>query len=345
MKAAILHNFGQALSVQEVPVPVPKPDEVLIQVEACGVCHSDLHVADGDQPALKALTKQRLIPGHEVVGRVVKIGDAVDHLKVGDRVGVAWLHASCGVCEQCMEGLENLCRKGVITGVMVDGGYAEFMCARASHAIPVPQSLSSVEAAPLFCAGVTVYRALKHADAGSGKRVAVVGVGGLGHLAIQVARAFGAEVIALDVDESKLTLARELGVSAALNVTDPETLRTIRKLGGMHVAVVTSAAKAAYDSAFKYLRPAGTLCVVGLPAEALTFSALALVGAETRIVGSSVGTREDLRAVLQLAAEGKLHCYTEVQALDQINQVFERMRQGRINGRVVLTCCSGHPTH
>ena len=342
MKAAILHGFGQALSLEDAPVPAPKPDEVLIQVEACGVCHSDLHVADGDQPTLKAVTKQRLIPGHEVVGTIVQTGSAVDHLKVGDRVGVAWLHASCGLCEQCQEGLENLCRKSVITGVMVDGGYAEFMCARASHAIPIPAALSSVEAAPLFCAGVTVYRALRHAEAGLGKRVAIVGVGGLGHLAVQIAKAFGAEVIAIDLDESKLALARELGASTALNVSDPETIRTIRKLGGVHVAVVTSAAKAAYDGAIKYLRPSGTLCVVGLPAEALTFSALALVASETRIVGSSVGTREDLHAVLQLAAQGKLRCHTEVQALDQINQVFDRMRQGQINGRVVLTCGSAN---
>ena len=339
MKAAILHGFGQSLRVENIPCPVPGPDEVLIQVEACGVCHSDLHIADGDQPALKAVTKPRLVPGHEVVGVVVQAGAAVHHLKAGDRVGVAWLHASCGLCEQCLEGLENLCRKAVITGVMVDGGYAEFMCARASHAIAIPDALSSVEAAPLFCAGVTVYRALKHAGAGPGQRVAVVGVGGLGHLAVQVAKAFGAEVIALDLDDSKLALARELGASLALHAADPETGRAIRKLGGVHIAVVTSAAKAAYDGAIKYLRPAGTLCVVGLPAEALTFSALALVGSEAKIVGSSVGTRDDLRAVLQLAADGKLRCHTEVQALDQVNDVFERMRQGRINGRVVLTCC------
>ncbi len=345
MKAAILHGFGQTLSLEEVAIPSPKPDEVLIEVEACGVCHSDLHIADGDQPALKAVTKPLLIPGHEVVGRIVKIGAAVTDLKVGDRVGVAWLHASCGVCEQCLEGLENLCRKSVITGVMVDGGYAEFMCAKASHAIPIPSVLSSVEAAPLFCAGVTVYRALKNAKVTAGQRVAVVGVGGLGHLAIQVAHAFGAEVIALDVDESKLELARSLGVSMALNVTDPQTVKTIRKAGGAHVAVVTSAAKAAYDSALKYLRPAGTLSVVGLPAEALTFSALALVGAETKVVGSSVGTREDLRAVLQLAAAGKLRCHTEEQPLDQINQVFERMRHGQISGRVVLTCQSAQHQH
>lgn len=337
MKAAVLHGFGQPLSIEDVPVRSPEPDEVLIHVEACGVCHSDLHVVEGDQPALKAATKQLLIPGHEVVGRVVRKGDAVTHLAVGDRVGVAWLHSSCGVCEQCLEGLENLCRKGVITGVMVDGGYAEFMCAKASHAIPVPEVLSSVEAAPLFCAGVTVYRALKNAQAGAGKRVAVFGIGGLGHLAVQIAHAFGAEVIALDVSESKLALARELGAAKAVNVTDPETLKMIRKLGGVHVAVVTSAAKAAYDSAFKCLRPAGTLAVVGLPAEALTFSALALVAAEARIIGSAVGTRDDLRAVLNLAAAGKLRCRTETQPLERVNEVFEQMRRGEINGRVVLT--------
>ena len=341
MKAAILHEFGQPLRMEEVPVRSPEPDEVLIRVEACGVCHSDLHVAEGDQPALKAVTKQLLIPGHEVVGRVVRKGDAVDHLAVGDRVGVAWLHSSCGVCEQCREGLENLCRKGVITGVMVDGGYAEFMCAKASHAIPVPEVLSSVEAAPLFCAGVTVYRALRNAQAGAGKRVAVFGIGGLGHLAVQIAHAFGAEVIALDVAESKLALARELGAAKAMNVTDPETLKAIRKLGGVHIAVVTSAAKVAYDTAFKCLRPAGTLAVVGLPAEALTFSALALVAGEARIVGSAVGTRDDLRAVLDLAATGKLRCRTETQPLERVNEVFEQMRRGEINGRVVLTSGAG----
>jgi propanol-preferring alcohol dehydrogenase len=342
MKAAILHGFGQPLRIEEVPIRSPEPDEVLIRVEACGVCHSDLHVVEGDQPALKAVTKQLLIPGHEVVGRVVRKGDAVDHLAVGDRVGVAWLHSSCGACEQCREGLENLCRKGVITGVMVDGGYAEFMCAKASHALPIPDVLSSVEAAPLFCAGVTVYRALKNAQAGAGKRVAVFGIGGLGHLAVQIANAFGAEVIALDVSESKLALARELGAAKAVNVTDSETLKAIRKLGGVHVAVVTSAAKAAYDTAFKCLRPAGTLAVVGLPAETLTFSALALVAGEARIIGSAVGTRSDLRAVLDLAAAGKLRCRTETQPLERVNEVFEQMRRGEINGRVVLTSDAGH---
>lgn len=318
-------------------MPAAGPDEVVIQVEACGVCHSDLHIIDGDQPGFKAITKQALIPGHEVVGRVIGKGASVGQLSIGERVGVAWMHSSCGACEQCREGMENLCRQFVITGVMVDGGYAQFMRAKASHALRIPESLGSVEAAPLFCAGVTVYRALRNAGAGSGKRIAVVGVGGLGHLAVQIARAFGAEVLALDVADEKLELARELGAAKAMNVTDPQTVKRVRQSGGVHLAVVTSAAKAAYDTALKCLRPAGTLSVVGMPADALTFSALALISGEVRIVGSAVGTRDDLRAVLDLAASGKVRCRTETMPIHRVNEVLEQMRRGGIAGRAVLT--------
>ena len=339
MKAAILADFGQPLRIEDVPQPVPEADEVLIQVEVCGVCHSDLHIVHGDLPGFRAGTKPRLIPGHEVVGRVVGKGAAVQHLALGDRVGVAWLHSACGVCEQCREGLENLCRKGVVTGLMVDGGYAEFMRAKASHALRVPDALSSAQAAPLFCAGVTVYRALKNAQAAAGQRIAIFGIGGLGHLAVQIARAMGAEVVALDVAEDKLALARELGAVAAFNVTDPDALKSVRKLGGVHVAVVTSAAKPAYDMALKCLRPAGTLAVVGLPAEALSWPALALVGSEVRIVSAAVGTRDDLRAVLALAQAGQVVCRIEEAPLASVNEVLDRMGRGAISGRMVLRCC------
>jgi alcohol dehydrogenase, propanol-preferring len=339
MKAAVLPDFGQALRLEDVAVPVPGADEVLLQVEVCGVCHSDLHIADGDLPGFRAATKPRLVPGHEVVGRVVARGAAVSHLAVGDRVGVAWLHHSCGSCEQCSEGRENLCRKGVVTGLMVDGGFAEYMRAKASHAIPVPEALTSEQAAPLFCAGVTVYRALRNAGAGPGQRVAVFGIGGLGHLAVQMTRAFGAEVVALDVAEDKLALARELGATAAFNVADADALKQIRQRGGMHVAVVTSAAKAAYDMAVRCLRPAGTLAVVGLPVQALSFQALAIVGSEMRIVGAAVGTREDIRAVLDMAVRGELRCHVQTRPLAEVNDVFECMQRGAISGRVVLRCC------
>ena len=339
MRAAILPDFGQPLRLEEVPRPEPEADEVLLQVEVCGVCHSDLHIAEGDLAGFRAATKARVVPGHEVVGRVVAKGAAVEHLALGDRVGVAWLHQTCGVCEPCREGNENLCRKAVVTGMMVDGGYAEFMRAKASHALPIPAGLSSAEAAPLFCAGVTVYRALKNAAVGPGQRVAVFGVGGLGHLAVQMAQAFGAEVLALDVSDDKLALARELGAAQTFNVTAADVHKQVRKLGGAHVAVVTSAAKAAYDLALRCLRPGGTLAVVGLPPEPLTFQALALVGGEYRIVSASVGTRDDLRATLDLAVAGRLRCRVDEAPLAEVNAVFERMRKGAISGRMVLRCC------
>lgn len=342
MQAAVLQEFGPSLKLQDVARPQPGPDDVLVQVEACGVCHSDLHVAEGDQPPLKAVTKPHLIPGHEVVGRVVEKGANVSHLAPGDRVGIAWLHATCGECAPCREGRENLCRKALITGVMVDGGYAEYMVARASHALRVPDNLTPEEAAPLFCAGLTVYRALKNADVAAGQKVAIFGVGGLGHLAVQIAKAWGAEVIALDLEPSKLELARRYGADQVLNAGSADDIKALRKQGGVHVAVVTSAAKAAYDTAFKCLRPAGILSVVGLPSEPLTFPALSLVGIEAKVIGSSVGTRDDMRAVLELAAAGKLRCLTETQPLSEVNAVFERMRRGQISGRVVLNCCASH---
>jgi propanol-preferring alcohol dehydrogenase len=337
MQAAVLPDFGQPLVLEDVPVPQPREGEVVIRVEACGVCHSDLHIADGDLPGFRAATKPRLVLGHEVVGRVVQRGPGVTHLHEGDRVGVAWLHNACGQCELCREGLENLCRNGAgVTGMTVDGGYAQFMRAVADFALPVPDALPSAEAAPLFCAGVTTYRALKNAHAGAGQRVAVFGVGGLGHLAVQIARALGAEVIALDVADDKLAFARELGASHVLNAADPESIRALRRMGGAHVAVVTSAAPAAYDAALKGLRPTGTLSVVGLPPEPLRFAALALVSNEVRIVGSAVGTRADARDVLDLAAAGKLRCRIEARPLAQVNDVLDAMRRGAIQGRVVL---------
>lgn len=337
MKAAVLQTFAAPLALLELPLPEPGPDEVLLQVQACGVCHSDLHIIDGDTPAFKAGTKAQLIPGHEVVGTVVKKGADVSHLAVGQRVGAAWLHWACGQCEQCLEGRENLCRKGTVSGMTVDGGYAEFMRAKASHAIPVPDALTSAEAAPLFCAGVTSYRAIHQAGVGPGQRVAIVGIGGLGHLAVQIARALGAEVIALDVADDKLAAAKALGAAHVFNALAPDAAKAVRNLGGAHVVVVTSAARAAYDLAMKCLRPGGTLSVVGLPPQPLQFGALQLVGGEFRIIGSAVGTRDDLRATLDLAARGLLHCDVHTRPLSDVNAVLDDMRAGTLAGRTVLS--------
>src|SRR6202047_4980829 len=211
MKAAVLHEFKKPLAMEEVERPKIQDDDVLIEVEACGVCHSDLHVAEGDWTQLAGIVKKPVILGHEIAGRVVEKGSGVRNLQIGDRVGVPWVYGTCGACEFCREGNENLCVKQKITGVTVDGGYAEFIKAPASHATKIPDAVSSVQAAPLFCAGVTVYRAIMQAKPQRGQRLAVFGVGGLGHLAIQVAVHLGLEVSAIDVADDKLSLAKSLG--------------------------------------------------------------------------------------------------------------------------------------
>jgi propanol-preferring alcohol dehydrogenase len=334
MKAAVIQEFKQPLVVQDVDVPVPEADEVLIQVEACGVCHSDLSIADGDWPQLKRTIKKPVIPGHEVVGKVVKRGDKVQHLQVGDRVGVAWLHWSCGECDLCREGLENLCPKQTITGASVDGGYAEFVKAKASHSLPVPAGLEPADAAPLFCAGVTVYRAIKLAGVQPGQRVAVFGIGGLGHLAVQIAKSFGAQVIGVDVAADKLELARQLGASQVITATADDALKTFRGMGGVHAAIVTSSAKAAYTQAFYAVRAGGTLMVVGLPSEDLAFPAILM--REIKIRSVATGTRDDLRETLDLAAKGKIRCLIETSNLGKVNSIFDQMRQGQVRGRIVI---------
>lgn len=341
MKAVVLHDFAAPLAIEDVETPAPGPGEVLLEVLACGVCHSDLHIVDGDLPGFRAITKKDLVPGHEIVGRVVAVGDGVTAPSVGDRVGVAWTHFSCGECAPCREGRENLCVKAVVTGLMVDGGYAERLVAKASHVTPVPDALDAAEAAPLFCAGVTVLRAIEQAGVAEGQRVAVVGIGGLGHLAVQIARAKGAHVVALDVAADKLALATRLGAESVVDAGDRAQVKALRASGGVHVAVVTAATKAAYDTALRCLRPAGTLAVVGLPPEPLTFPALTLVSGEVHIVATAVGTRDDLRAVLAMAARGEVRCEVETRPLEQAGEVLAEMREGRIAGRVVLVPGAG----
>jgi alcohol dehydrogenase, propanol-preferring len=337
MKAAVLREFKQPLTIQEVDPPKPADEEVLIAVEACGVCHSDLHVADGDWPQFARIVKKPLILGHEIAGRVVEKGASVHDLQMGDRVGVPWLHWTCGECEFCREGNENLCARQKITGVTVDGGYAEFVTAPASHTLKIPDSLSLVEAAPLFCAGVTVYRALKQAKISRGQRLAIFGIGGLGHIAVQIGRALGAEIAAVDISEEKLALARSLGASHVFNAASTDVTKEFRRLGGVHAALVASAAKAAYDMAFSCLRPSGCLLIVGLPAQDICFPPILMAAREVRMQASAVGTRQDLSEILAMAAQGKVRCQTATRPLAQADQVLDQLRSGHVSGRIVLT--------
>jgi propanol-preferring alcohol dehydrogenase len=336
MKAAVLHEFKQPTVIEDVERPQPGAGEVLIRVEACGLCHSDLHVADGDWPQFTRIVKLPLILGHEIAGRVVETGAAVTSLSVGDHVGVPWLHWSCSECDFCRAGYENLCATQKITGVTVDGGFAEFVKAPASHTEKIPEGLSSLEAAPLFCAGVTVYRALKQAQISRSERLAIFGIGGLGHVAVQLGVALGAEVTAIDISEEKLALAKSLGAFAILNAAAAETAKAVRSRGGAHVAIVTSASRVAYDLAFNCLRPTGTLLAVGLPAENVCFPPILMAAKEIRIRASAVGTRQDLREVLAMGAAGKVRCHVVARPLDDANEALQELRRGQVTGRVVL---------
>ena len=340
MKAAVLHAFKTPLSLEEVARPEAGADEVLIEVEICGVCHSDLHVADGDWTQLAGIVKKPLILGHEIVGRVVERGPSIQSIQggiqVGDRVGVPCVQYTCEQCEFCLEGNENLCVRQRITGVMVDGGYAEFTKAPASHVVKIPETLASEQAAPLLCAGVTVHRALKQSKLRAGQRLAVFGVGGLGHIAVQIGRAAGAEVTAIDVSEEKLALARSLGAARTLNAATSKVAKEIRGSGGVHVALVTSATKSAYDAAFACVRPTGTLLAVGLPAQDIAFPAIMMAAGEIQIKASSVGTREDLREVLAMGAAGAVHCQVTTRPLSEVQEVLGQLSRGEVSGRVVL---------
>ena len=336
MKAAVLHEFKKPLVIEDVPRPVPEAKDVLIQLEACGVCHSDLHVADGDWPQFTAITKKPLILGHEIAGRVVEKGADVHEFQIGDLVGVPWIYWTCGECEFCLEGNENLCVKQKITGVTVDGGFAEFLKAPASHAVKIPDGLPAVQAAPLFCAGVTVYRALKQARISAGQRAAIFGIGGLGHIAVQIGRELGAEITAIDISEGKLRLAESLGAGRSLNAASTNVVKELRATGGVHVALVTSAARAAYDLAFSCVRPKGTLLAVGLASENICFPPILMDAKEVRIQASAWGTRQDVREVIAMASRGKIRSEVAARPISDVNKVFDELRHGEVSGRIVL---------
>ena len=293
-------------------------------------------MADGDWPQFAKIVKKPLILGHEIAGRVVGVGAAARDFSPGDHVGVPWVYWTCGNCDFCRQGYENLCVAQKITGVTVDGGYAEFVKAPASHTAEIPQGLSSVEAAPLFCAGVTVYRALKQVQISRSERLAVFGIGGLGHLAAQIGVALGAEVTAVDISEEQLALAKSLGASSTLNTTDPDAIKAMRSRGGAHLSMVTSASRAAYDIAFNCLRPTGTLLAVGLPAENVCFPPIMMAAKEVRIRASAVGTRQDLREVLAMAAAGKVRSQVATRPLEDANDALDELRRGLVTGRTVL---------
>lgn len=335
MHAAVVEEFGRPLLIKSVPVPDPDHDEVLIRVVACGVCHTDLHAADGDWPIKPHLP---FIPGHEVAGVVSKLGRDVDNLHVGDRVGVAWLHDACLACEYCETGWETLCEHQHNTGYSCDGGFAQYVVARAQFVAKLPDTLDFGPAAPILCAGVTAYKGLKETEARPGQWVAVSGVGGLGHMAIQYAKAMGLRVAAIDVAPQKLELATRLGADLAVDAHMPDATAKILAAtgGGAHGVLVTAVSRPAFAASLEIARRRGTVVLVGLPPGEFPVPIFDVVLKRLTLRGSIVGTRRDLDEALDFAARGDVKAEIATVPLTEVNRVLADLKAGRVAGRIVL---------
>jgi alcohol dehydrogenase, propanol-preferring len=334
MKAAVVREFRKPLTIEEVEVPQPGAGHVLVKIEACGVCHTDLHAAQGDWPVKP---HPPFIPGHEGVGHVVAVGVGVTYVKEGDRVGIPWLYSACGHCEHCLGGWETLCEQQKNTGYSVNGGFAEYALADADYVGHLPSNVGFVEIAPVLCAGVTVYKGLKVTDTRPGDWVVISGIGGLGHMAVQYAKAMGLNVAAVDVDDAKLDLAKRLGAAVTVNAKTTDPVADIKKvIGGAHGALVTAVSPKAFEQAIGMVRRGGTVSLNGLPPGQFPLDIFGMVLNGITVRGSIVGTRLDLQESLEFAAQGKVHATVSTDKLDNINQVFERMHKGELEGRVVL---------
>lgn len=334
MKAAVINNFKEKLEIKQLEKPNIGSNDILVKIHACGVCHTDLHACHGDWPAKP---KMPLVPGHEGVGEIVELGEQVKHLDLGDRVGIPWLFSACGYCDYCLNGDENLCLSQQNAGYSVDGSYAEFCKADADYVIKIPDGLSYVDAAPLFCAGVTTYKALKVSGAKPGEWVAIFGIGGLGHLAVQYAVAMGLNVVAVDTGADKLNLAKELGATLCLDFKkDDVVAKVLEETGGVHASVCTAVSKSGFEQSYKVIRRGGKCVLVGLPSEDMPLPIFDTVLNGVSVVGSIVGTRKDLVECLDFAARGKVKAITIEKSLEDINEIFDDMINGEITGRVVM---------
>jgi propanol-preferring alcohol dehydrogenase len=335
MKAAVVHAFGKPLAIEDVPVPVPGRGEILVKVKACGVCHTDLHAASGDWPVKPV---PPFIPGHEVAGVVAALGPDVADFKLGDAVGVAWLHDACMRCEYCETGWETLCERQHNTGYSVNGGFAEYVVASAAFAARLPAGVDFAAIAPILCAGVTTYKGLKETEARPGEWVVISGIGGLGHVAVQYAKAMGLKVVALDIAEDKLKLARAAGADHAVNALSADAVESVLRDtgGGAHGVLVTAVSTAAFAQALKMVRRRGTVSLVGLPPGEFPTPIFDVVLKRITVRGSIVGTRRDLDEAIAFAAEGKVRSEITRAPLADINAIFDRMKSGKIDGRMVL---------
>ena len=334
MRAVVVHSFDAAPRVEEVAKPVAGPDEIVVKIEASGLCHTDIHAAHGDWPVKP---EPPFVPGHEGVGIVCELGPGVTEVALGDRVAMPWLGYACGMCDYCVSGRETLCLEQKNTGYSFDGSFAEYAAAYARYSVQVPAGIDPFDAAPLTCAGVTTYKAVKVAGVRSSDLVAVFGVGGLGHLAIQYAAIAGGRVIAVDLHDEKLDLARELGAEFTVNAAKEDPIAAIQALGGANQAIALAVAPKAFEQAYGSLRRGGTLVFVALPADNdVTLPIFQTVLNGITIVGSIVGTRTDLREVFELHAAGRTRVIRETRSLDEVNTAIADVEAGRVAARVVF---------
>jgi len=335
MHAAVVEQFGKPLVLREWGLPTPAPGQIVVKTSACGVCHTDLHAARGDWPLKPQLP---FIPGHEGIGTVSAVGAGVTIVKEGDRVGVPWLYSACGHCEYCLSAWETVCPDAQFGGYTKNGGFAEYILADPDYVAHIPAGLSTLEAAPLICAGITTYKGVKETGARPGEWIAISGVGGLGHLAVQYAKAMGLRVCAVDIDDGKLSHAKRLGAELLVNAKTGDPAAAVKKGtdGGAHGVLVTAPSLGAFKQGVGMTRRRGTCVLVGLPPGDFPVPLFDVVASCISIRGSFVGTRKDMAEALAFAADGKVKADIELQPLTAINTVFERLEHGKVAARVVL---------
>jgi alcohol dehydrogenase, propanol-preferring len=333
-KAAVVHAFSEPLVVEDVPRQALAPGQIRVKVEASGLCHTDIHASHGDWPVKPS---PPFVPGHEGIGIVSELGAGVSEVALGERVAMPWLGYACGTCDYCVSGWETLCLEQKNMGYSIDGGFGEYATAYARYVVEVPDGVDPFDAAPLTCAGVTTYKAIKVAGTRSSDLVAVFGVGGLGHMAIQYARIAGGRVVAVDLIDEKLELARELGAEFTVNAATEDPVAAIQRLGGADQAIALAVSPRSFEQAFGSLKRGGTLVFVALPADnAVTIPIFETVLNGITVVGSIVGTRADLREVFELHAAGKTSVTREVRPLDEVNDAIAEVEAGRVAARVVF---------
>jgi alcohol dehydrogenase, propanol-preferring len=332
--AAVVHDFAEPLVVEQVAARALEPGQIRVKVVASGLCHTDIHTAHGDWPVKPS---PPFVPGHEGVGIVMELGPGVTEVALGDRVAMPWLGYACGTCDYCVSGWETLCLEQKNMGYSIDGGFGDYATAYARYVVKLPEGIDPFDAAPLTCAGVTTYKAIKVAGRRSSDLVAVFGVGGLGHMAIQYAKIAGGRVIAVGLSDEKLELARELGAEFTVNAAKEDPVEAIQKLGGADQAIALAVSPRSFEQAYKSLRRGGTLVFVALPADnevKLPIFETVLNG--ITVVGSIVGTRTDLREVFELHAAGLTHVTREIRPLAEVNEAIADVEAGRVTARVVF---------